>query len=70
VISPDVEQPQAQDTTPKLQDVIAAVRPNLSVTEFGELEELPTKYGDIFAMKSDNYGWTNRIYHHIYKGEA
>jgi hypothetical protein len=30
VTSLDVEQPQVRDTTPKLQDVIAAAKPNLS----------------------------------------
>jgi hypothetical protein len=26
------------------------------------MEELFTEYGDIFAMKSDEYGWTDRVY--------
>jgi hypothetical protein len=30
VTPPNVEQPQVQDTTPKLQDVITAATPNLS----------------------------------------
>jgi hypothetical protein len=42
VVSPDVEQLQIQDTTPKSQDVIASVRTNMSVAEFGELEEPST----------------------------
>jgi hypothetical protein len=55
VTSPDVEQPQVRDTTPKLQDVIAAIRPNLSDAGSQVLEEL-TEHGDIFAMESDTYG--------------
>jgi hypothetical protein len=55
VAPPDIEQPHVQDTTPKLQDVITAARPNLNDTEPQELEELLTEYGDIFAMKSDDY---------------
>jgi hypothetical protein len=31
--SPDVAQPQVRDTTPKLQDVIPAAKPNLSDTD-------------------------------------
>jgi hypothetical protein len=57
---PDVEQPHSQDTTPKFQDVTAAVRPNLSDGESRELEEPLTEYGDIFAMNSKNYRWTDR----------
>jgi hypothetical protein len=38
VNAPDVE--QVRDTTPKLQDVVAAARPNLSDTESRELDEL------------------------------
>jgi hypothetical protein len=37
-----------------LQDVIAAVKPNLSDTESRDLEELLTKYGNIFALDSDD----------------
>jgi hypothetical protein len=33
VTSPDVEQPHVQDTTPKLQGVIAAARQNMSDAE-------------------------------------
>jgi hypothetical protein len=54
-------QPYVPDTTPKLQDVIAAARP-----EFKEL----TEYRDIFAMKSEDCGWTDRVYHRIDMGEA
>jgi hypothetical protein len=34
------------------------------------LEELLTEYEDIFAMDSDDYGWTNRVYHRTDTGEA
>jgi hypothetical protein len=75
VTPPIVDQPQVQDTTPKLQDCvlypwIAAARPNLNDTEFQDLEKLLTEYRDIFAMKNDNYGRTDRMYHHIGTREA
>jgi hypothetical protein len=41
--------------------VIAAARP-----EFEELAD----YRDIFAMKSEDCGWTDRVYHCIDTGEA
>jgi hypothetical protein len=47
--------------------VIAAAKPNLSDAESQELEEL-TEYRDIFAMKRDDYGWTDRGYHGIDMG--
>jgi hypothetical protein len=50
--------------------VIAVARPTLSDAESQEFEELLTKYRDIFSMKSDDYGWTKRVYHHINTGEA
>jgi hypothetical protein len=34
------------------------------------LDELLAQYGDIFAVDSEDYGWTNRVYHHIDMGEA
>jgi hypothetical protein len=43
-----------------LQNVIAAARPNLSDAQSQELEEL-TEYGDILAMKSDDYIRTDRV---------
>jgi hypothetical protein len=66
VTSPDEEQPQVQDTTLKLQDVIAAARPNLSDAEYQKLEQLLTEYGDIFAKKTSDYKWTERVYHCIF----
>jgi hypothetical protein len=30
-----------------------------------ELKELLTEYGEIFAMKTDDYGRTDRVYHRI-----
>jgi hypothetical protein len=41
--------------------MITAARPNLRDAESHELEELLTKYGDIFATKGDDYGWTDRV---------
>jgi hypothetical protein len=70
VTPPNMEQPQVRDTTPKLQDVTAAAKSNLSDNASKELEELLTKYGNIFVMKSDDYRWTNRVYHHIDTGEG
>jgi hypothetical protein len=56
-----VEQP-----IPKLQNVIAAAKPNLSDAESRELEELLADYGDIFVVNSDDYGRTAESkYHHI-----
>jgi hypothetical protein len=49
--------------------VIAATRSNLSDAEPRELEELLTEYRDIFAIKSDDYGRTDRLYHCIDTGE-
>jgi hypothetical protein len=66
----DVEQPQVQNTTPKLQDVFAAARPAPSDNETRELEELITEYRDIFATKSSDYRRTDRVYHHINTGET
>jgi hypothetical protein len=52
-----------KDTTPKLQEVIAAVKPNLSDAESWDLEEFLTEYEDIFVMDSVDYGRTDRMYH-------
>jgi hypothetical protein len=46
-----------------LQDVIAAARPILSDAESRQVEKLITEYEDIFAMKNDDYGWTDNEYH-------
>lgn len=55
VTPPNDEQPQIEDTAPNLQDMTATARPNLSDALSSEMVELLTKYGDIFAMKSDHY---------------
>jgi hypothetical protein len=39
VTPPDVGQPQAQDSSSKLEDVTAAAKPHLTNGEFRELEE-------------------------------
>jgi hypothetical protein len=50
--------------------VIAAAKPNLSNTEFQELEDIVTKYRDIFAMDSNDYRLTDKVYHHMDMEEA
>jgi hypothetical protein len=70
VTPPNVEQPQIQRTTPKFQDMIAAAKPDVSDAESRELEELLTEYRYIFAVKSNDYGRTNRVYYHIDTGVA
>jgi hypothetical protein len=50
--------------------VIAVAKPNLSNAESQELEELRTKYGDIFAMESDDYRRPDEVYHCIDTGEG
>jgi hypothetical protein len=65
VTAPNVEQPQVQDTAPKLQDVVAASRQNLSDAESWELEELLSTETS-FAMKSDDYGWANSVPSYTY----
>jgi hypothetical protein len=50
--------------------VIAAARTNLSAAESRDFEEPLTEYGDNFAMKSDDCGRTETMYHRTDKGEA
>jgi hypothetical protein len=45
-------------------------KPNMSDGESQELEELLTEYGDIFAMDSDDYEQTDRVYHCTDTGQA
>jgi hypothetical protein len=47
----DGGQPQVQDTTPKLQEVILAARTDLSDAESRELEDLFTEYGNIYGQR-------------------
>jgi hypothetical protein len=49
---------------------MAVARTNLSSAESREMEELLAHNRDIFATKSDDYGRTNRVYHHMDTGEA
>jgi hypothetical protein len=65
-----VEQPQVQDITPKFEDMIATAMPNLTDAESRELEDLHADYGSVFAMKSDDCGQTDRVYHNIDTGET
>jgi hypothetical protein len=51
VTQPDVAVPQDQYTSPNLQDMIMAARPNLEDKEIQDLEELITEYEDVFATQ-------------------
>jgi hypothetical protein len=66
--SHNVEQPKVPESTPELQNMIAAAKHNLSDSESRELEELLTEYGDVFAMDRDDYGRTDRVHHSINTG--
>jgi hypothetical protein len=57
----NMEPSKAQDTNSKLHGVMATARPNLNNREFQELEELLTKYKDIFAGDSEDYWRTNKV---------
>jgi hypothetical protein len=61
--------PETQGTNPQLPDVIVASRPNLSNKKIQKVEKLITKYENIFATNSSNYGRTDRVYHHTEAGE-
>jgi hypothetical protein len=69
VVTHEAVEPLTRDTATQLQDVTAAARPNLNNGEIQDLEEL-TEYGDIFAMDSDDYGRTDRVYYSIGTGGA
>jgi hypothetical protein len=45
-------------------------KPDLSDGEFQELKKLLTKYNGIFAVDSEDHGWTNNVYHCIDAGDA
>jgi hypothetical protein len=61
VTLPEVEQPQAQDSSPKFPNMLAAARSYLSNGEFHELEEFLDEYEDIFAVDRKDYGLTECI---------
>jgi hypothetical protein len=65
-----MESSKAQDTNSKLHGVMATAGTNLNNREFQELGELLTKYEDIFAGDSEDYGRTNKVYHQIDTGDA
>jgi hypothetical protein len=44
--------------------------PDISDAESLQLKGLFTQYRDIFAAKSDNYRWTDKVYHCKDMGEA
>jgi hypothetical protein len=70
VTTPDLEQPQARHLSSKLQDITEAARPHLSNGELHDLEELLAEYKDIFAVYSEDYGQTNKVYHSIDTADA
>jgi hypothetical protein len=49
---------------------MATGRPNLNNREYQELGEFLTKYEDIFAGDSADYGRKNKVYHRIGTGDA
>jgi hypothetical protein len=51
VTVPYLEQPQAQDSNSKLQDITEVARPHFN-GEFQDLKELLTEYKDIFSVDS------------------
>jgi hypothetical protein len=53
-----------------LQDTIAAAKPNPSDAASQELEQLLTEYKDTFAMDSDDYKCTDRVYDRMHTGKA
>jgi hypothetical protein len=61
----DAAAPQDQDNSPNLQDMIVAARPNLGDGEIRELEDLITKYEEVFAAQSGDCGRIDRVYHRI-----
>jgi hypothetical protein len=70
VTTPDLDQPQAQECSSKLQDITEVAEPNLSDGEFQEPKKLLAEYGDIFAVDSEDHGRTNKVYHCIDTGDA
>jgi hypothetical protein len=70
VTTPDLDQPQAQEFSSKLQDITEAKKPNLSDGEFQELKKVLAEYDDIFAVGREDHGWTNKVYHRIDTGDA
>lgn len=73
VIPVDTVKPQTQETAAlckQLQDMIATARSDIHNAETGELEELITKYKDVFVMKSSDYRLTDKVYPCIDAREA
>jgi hypothetical protein len=62
---PDVAQPQAQDPSSNLEEVMTESKPHLTNWEFQELEELLTEYEDISYGNNLDSGTTNKVYHRI-----
>jgi hypothetical protein len=70
VTTPDLDQPKAQESSSKLQDITEAAKQNLSDEEFQKLEKLIADYDDIFAVDCEDHGRTNKVYHRIDTGDA
>jgi hypothetical protein len=68
--SPGLDYRQALESSSKLREVIEAAKWNLNNWEFQELEQLITKYEDISATDSADYGRTHRAYHHVDKADT
>jgi hypothetical protein len=66
----DLEQPHAGHLSSKLEGITEAARPHLSSGELQDLEVLLAKYKYIFAVYSEDYGQTNKVYHCIDMGDA
>jgi predicted negative regulator of RcsB-dependent stress response len=47
-----LDQPKAQESSSKLQEITEAAKQNLSDEEFQKLEKLIAEYDDIFAVGS------------------
>jgi hypothetical protein len=63
-------EPQARDSSSKLHNITEAVGPHVSNEKFKDLEELLNKYEDTFAVGSEDYGRTKKVYRRIDTGDA
>jgi hypothetical protein len=72
VLLDDLE-PQPQRTwgpSEHLQWVVSSVKPNLSTKEAQKMGEFISEFQDIFATESDDYGQTDKLYHHTDTSDA
>jgi hypothetical protein len=63
--APNVGQPQAQDTSSKVDDVTETAKQHLTNEEFQELKEILAEYEDIFAVDSEDDVLNNKVSHGI-----